>query len=101
MSIEVWTRSATPELMAHTSKLKAPRGMTLIEVVIALVLVSVLVITFAISLVAAVYARQVHYRNMAAALADEEIAALQTTGASQIPIQTNGSLLGVLFSQGN
>ena len=76
------------------------KGMTLIEVVIGLVLVSMMVVGFGVSLVAATYAQNIKYRNMAQALADEQLAVLQTYAASSLPIQNLGSLVGVLFSKG-
>ena len=78
----------------------APKGMTLIEVVIGLVLVAATVVVFGSSLSAASYSYQQKLRNMASALADEELAALQAVGATAIPVQTNGPILGVLFTQG-
>lgn len=75
--------------------------MSLIEVIIGLVLVSGMVMVFGASLSAASYAQQARLRNMASSLADEELSALQSVGASQIPVQTNGALLGVLFTQGS
>jgi type II secretory pathway pseudopilin PulG len=74
--------------------------MTLIEVVIGLVLVSMLVITFGVTLVAASFAQQAKLRNMAYALADEQLAVLQTKAASQLPIQSNGAPVGIIFNQG-
>lgn len=77
-----------------------PRGLTLIEVVLGLTLVSGMVILLGAALSAAVYSEKGHLRNQASALANQELAALQAVGAAQIPVQTNGPLLGILFSQG-
>jgi hypothetical protein len=74
--------------------------MSLMEVIIGLVLVSVLIITFGVSLVAAVYAQKVQTRNMASALADLQLAVLQTYSSSTLATQSYGTLIGVLFSQG-
>ncbi len=82
------------------TKRAVPRGLTLLEVVIGLALVEALVLTFGVSIIAASYAQKVQFRNMASALADEELAALKTMSSSSVAQQANGPLLGVLFAQG-
>ena len=77
------------------------RGLTLIEIVIAISLVSVLIIVFGVSLLAAVFAQRVKLRNMASALADQQLAAIQVYDTSTLSTQTNGALVGVLFAQGD
>lgn len=77
------------------------RGLSLIEIVVAISLVSVLIITFGVSLMAAVYAQRVKLRNMASVLADQQLSALQVYDTSQLTNQTNGGLVGVLFTQGD
>ncbi|HTK60099.1 MAG TPA: family 16 glycoside hydrolase [Candidatus Baltobacteraceae bacterium] len=77
------------------------RGLTLIEVVIGVSLVSMLIVVFGVSLMAAVYAQRIKLRNMASALADEQLSALQVYDTSQLSNQTNGALIGVLFTQGD
>ncbi len=76
------------------------RGLTLIETVIGIGLTSLLVVAFAVSLMAAVYAQRIKLRNMAAVLADQELSALRSYNVSQFPNQTDGPLYGVLFTQG-
>jgi len=76
------------------------RGVTLIEIVIGIALVAVLIVVFGVSLLAAVYAQRVKLRNMAGALADEQLSALQTIDTSQFAVQADGPLRGVLFTQG-
>lgn len=76
------------------------RGLTLIEMIIGVGIVSMLVAAFGVSLLASAYARRIKLRNMAAALADEQLAALRANGASALGAQTNGALAGVLFTQG-
>lgn len=84
-----------------TSRAQAgSKGMTLIEVVIGLMLVVAMVIVFGTSLTAAVFAETANQRHMAETLANQELATLQAVGASRIPVQTNGPLLGLIFSQG-
>ena len=78
-----------------------PRGLTLIEIVVGISLVSVLIVVFGVSLMAAVYAQRVKLRNMASVLADQQLAALQVYDTSQLTDQTNGGLVGVLFTQGD
>lgn len=75
-------------------------GLSLIEVVIGIALVSVLVIVFGVSLLAAVYAQRIKLRNMAAALADEQLAAIHAGDTSVLATQTDGPLFGILFDQG-
>jgi len=77
------------------------RGLTLIEVIVAVSLVSVLIVVFGVSLMAAVYAQRIKLRNMASVLADQQLAALQVYDTSQAANQTNGGLIGVLFTQGD
>jgi len=77
------------------------RGLTLIEIVIAVSLVSVLIVVFGVSLMAAVYAQRVKLRNMASVLADQQLAALQVIDTSQLTDRANGPLVGVLFTQGD
>lgn len=77
------------------------RGLTLIEIVVGVALCSTLVIVFGVSLLAAVYAQRVKLRNMASVLADQQLAALQAYDTSQLTDQTNGALVGVLFTQGD
>lgn len=76
------------------------RGLTLLEVVIALALVGVLVMTFAVSLHAAVAARRIKHRSIAAALADEQLSVLRTFDPASVAARTNGALHGVLYQQG-
>ncbi len=76
------------------------RGLTLIEIVIGIALVAMLVVAFAVSLLAAVYAQRIKLRNMAAALADEELAAVRVSTTSGLTAQTSGPILGTLFAQG-
>jgi type II secretory pathway pseudopilin PulG len=76
------------------------KGLTLIEVVVGLFIVSVLVIIFGVSFSAAVVARRVKLRNIAYALADEQLAALRSYDASAVADQADGPLIGVLFTEG-
>ena len=76
------------------------RAFTLIEIVVAVSLVSVLIVVFGVSLTAAVYAQRIKLRNMASVLADQQLAALQVYDTSQLTDQDDGALLGVLFTQG-
>lgn len=76
------------------------RGLTLIEIVVGVSLVSVLIVVFGVSLTAAVYAQRIKLRNMASVLADQQLAALQAYDTSQLTTQTNGGLIGILFTQG-
>jgi len=78
----------------------ARAGLSLIEVIIGLAIVGVLVLSYGTSLTAAVAARRVKLRNLAAALADIELSALRTYSPSQVPVQTDGDPYGVLFSEG-
>jgi len=78
-----------------------PRGLTLIEIVIGVGLVSVLIVVFGVSLLAAVYAQRIKLRNMASVLADQQLATLQVNDTSQLTDQTDGALVGVLFTQGD
>ncbi|WKZ29560.1 MAG: DUF1080 domain-containing protein [Patescibacteria group bacterium] len=77
------------------------RGLTLIETIIGIGIVSMLVFVFAVSLTAAVFAQRIKLRNMAAVLADQQLSALRTYSVSQLSDQTNGPLIGVLFTQGS
>jgi len=77
------------------------RGLTLIEVAVGLVVVSVLVVTFGVALVAAVFAQNVKLRNLAHALADVQLSVLQTYASSSLPVQSGGPLIGVLFPKGS
>jgi len=77
------------------------RGLTLIEIVVGVSLVSMLIVVFGVSLLAAVYAQRIKLRNMASVLADQQLAALQVYDTSQLANQTNGGLIGVLFTQGD
>jgi len=77
------------------------RGLTLIEIVVGVSLVSMLIVVFGVSLLAAVYAQRIKLRNMASVLADQQLAALQVYDTSQLTNQTNGGLVGVLFTQGS
>jgi len=76
------------------------RGLTLIEIVIAVSLVSMLIVVFGVSLLASVYAQRIKLRNMASALADQQLAALQVYDTSSLLNQTNSTPFGVLFTQG-
>lgn len=76
------------------------RGLTLIETIIGISIVSVLIVTFGVSLLAAVYAQRIKLRNMAAALADEQMAALRAFDTSTLTEQADGAMTGVLFTQG-
>jgi type II secretory pathway pseudopilin PulG len=78
-----------------------PRGLSLIEIVIAISLVAMLVVVFGVSLMAAVYAQRIKLRNMASALADQQLAAIQVYDTSQLTNQTDGALFAVLFTQGD
>jgi type II secretory pathway pseudopilin PulG len=77
------------------------RGLTLIEIVVGVSLVSVLIVVFGVSLMAAVYAQRVKLRNMASMLADQQLAAIQAVDTSSLGVQTDGALVGVLFTQGD
>lgn len=76
------------------------RGLTLVEVVIGIALVSVLIVGFGVSLLAAVYAQRIKVRNTAAALADEQLAVIRSSDTASLSNQTGGPLFGVLFNQG-
>lgn len=76
------------------------KGLTLIETIVGIALVSALVVVFGVSLLAAVYAQRIKLRNMAAALADQELTGLRVYDTSSLPNQTNGPLADVLFYQG-
>lgn len=76
------------------------RGLTLIETIIGIGIVSVLIVTFGVSLLAAVYAQRIKLRNMASALADQQLSTLRAIDTSTLTDQVNGALAGVLFTQG-
>lgn len=86
--------------MTHRPHNRMHGGFTLIEVVIGLAIVGVLVLSYGTSLTAAVAARRIKIRNMAAALADIQLAALRTHDPTTVPVQTDGEPYGVLFSEG-
>ena len=77
------------------------RGLTLIEMVVGIALVATVVLVFGVSLTAAVYAQRIKLRNMAAALADEQLAAIRAGDTSTLTPATNGPLVNVLFTQGS
>jgi Tfp pilus assembly protein PilV len=90
------------DVKGQRSKVKgSPAGLTLIEVIVGVALVSTLTIVFGISLTAAVYAQRIKLRNMASALADQQLAVLQAVDTSTVSTQTKGPLLGVLFTKGS
>lgn len=77
-----------------------PKGLTLIEIVVAISLVSILIVVFGVSLMAAVYAQRIKLRNMASSLADQQLSALQVYDTSQLLGQSQSTPFGVLFTQG-
>lgn len=75
-------------------------GLSLIEVVVGIALVSTVVIVFGVSLTAAVYAQRIKLRNMAAALAGEQLAAIRSGDTSTLTPVTDGPLADLLLAQG-
>ncbi len=77
-----------------------PEGLTLIEVVVGIALVAAVVVVFGISLTAAVFAQRIKLRNMAAALGEEELAAIRTGSTSALTPVTDGPLVNLLPARG-
>lgn len=75
-------------------------GLSLIEVVVGIALVSTVVVVFGVSLTAAVYAQRIKLRNMAAALAGEQLAAIRAGDTSTLTPVTDGPLANLLLAQG-
>lgn len=87
--------------LRRNKKRKGQKGLSLVEVIVGLALVGVLVLSYGTALTAAVASRRIKFKNMAAALADIQLSALRTFVPSQVPIQTDGSIYGVIFSKGD
>jgi type II secretory pathway pseudopilin PulG len=75
-------------------------GLTLIETVVGIALVSAVVVAFGVSLTAAVFAQRIKLRNMAAALGEEQLAAIRYGDTSTLTATTNGPLVNILFPRG-
>lgn len=75
-------------------------GLSLIEVVVGIALVSMVVVVFGVSLTAAVYAQRIKLRNMAAALASEQLAAIRTGNTAPLTPATDGPLVNILLTRG-
>ncbi len=76
------------------------RGLTIVETIIGIGIVSTLVFVYSATLAASALSQRAHLKSTAVFLADQQLSALQAYSASQISDQTNGPLRGVLFSQG-
>jgi hypothetical protein len=76
------------------------RGLTIVETIIGIGIVSTLVFVYSSTLAASAFSQRVQLRNTATFLADEQLSMLQTYSISQVSDQTNGPLRGILFNQG-
>lgn len=75
-------------------------GLSLIEVVIGIALVSMVVVVFGVTLTTAVYAQRIKLRNMAATLGEEGLAAVRVGDTSTLTPVTDGPLVNLLLTRG-